>query len=58
MFLFRNGSDNLTSTNRMANVVSMMEDFNKVGRIFRDGLINCQMDGTVELDCIEIESMA
>ena len=41
----------------MANVVSMMEDFNKVGRIFRDGLINCHMDGSVELDCIEIESM-
>ena len=58
VFLFRNSSDNLTSTNRMANVVSMMEDFNKVGRIFRDGLINCQMDGSVELDCIEIESMA
>ena len=58
VFPFRNSSDNLTSTNRMANVVSMMEDFNKVGRIFRDGLINCQMNGSVELDCIEIESMA
>ena len=42
----------------MFNVVSMMEDFNKVGKIFANGLINCSQDGAVELDCIEIESLA
>ena len=42
----------------MASVVSMMEDFNKVGTIFNSGLIVCPRDGAMDLDCIEIESLA
>ena len=41
----------------MAIVVSMMEDFNKVGTIFKSGLINCSHESAVDLDCIEIESL-
>jgi len=54
----RVGANNVASLNRMANVVSMMEDFKKVGKIFQSGLINCSQDAAVELDCIEIESLA
>jgi len=54
----RNGANNLTSASRMASVVSMMEDFNKVGTIFHSGLIVCPHDGAMDLDCIEIESLA
>ena len=43
---------------RMATVVSMMEDFNKIGTIFQTGLINCTHDCAMDLDCIEIESLA
>jgi len=54
----RVGANNVASMSRMADVVSMMEDFNKVGKIFANGLINCSQDGAVELDCIEIKSLA
>ena len=58
MYSSRVGANNAASLSRMASLVSMMKDFNKVGRIFQSGLINCSHEGAVELDCIEIESLA
>ena len=52
----RTDSDNLSSLNRITNIVSMMEDFNRVGRIFSGGLLRSLDDADVELDCIELEA--
>jgi len=52
----RTDSDNLSSLNRITNIVSMMEDFNRVGRIFSGGLIRSLDDAEVDLDCIELEA--
>merc|ERR1719412_3148080 len=51
----RTDSENLSSLNRITNIVSMMEDFNRVGRIFSGGLIRSLDEAAVELDCIELE---
>ena len=42
----------------MTQLVGMIEDFNRVGRIFTYGLICADNEDDVDLDCINIQDVA
>ena len=53
--------DNLECLQRMTQLVGMIEDLNRVGRIFAYGLIQCNDDiehDSNDLDCINVVEIA
>ena len=50
--------DNFGCLQKMTQLVGMIEDFNRVGRIFAYGLICADNEDDVDLDCINIQDVA